>query len=186
MKYIVFLALIFIATQSCRRQAKKEQTEIYPISAILQENSKKVDSAYQSFTYLVTENSITDSTTVDNAFFNSFAKAFFTIDLTNNKFNKYYKENNFQDQSNGANGTATFTYEAIDNKAPYQTMQIAMDRGTQTYKYAFLTQFERSKDTVISKKLSWFFNKNAIIVRTFSLNGATFKTITEKLIWAKQ
>jgi hypothetical protein len=186
MKYFfIFILALSMVFTACRRKVAKEVVDIYPISAILQENAGKVDSAFKTFTYYKTQGVFKDSLVVNNAFFNDFAKQFYAVDLTADKFKTYYSEASFQDESNGAAGTATFTYNAINDKAPFGMMQIAINRKTEGYTYAFLTKTEKSGDTTISKKLSWFFNRNAMVTSTHILSGKVVKDIIERVVWNK-
>lgn len=183
MKFIIYVTLFTLSITACRRKKEEEKISIYPISAILQENAKKVDSAYKVFTHKIRIDSIVDSSQVDNQLFNKFSKNFFEIDLTKEEFNAMYKEASFQDASNGANGTASFQYDAITKDAPYTIMQIAMDRGTQNYTYAYLKKSLKKGDSTIDRKLYWYFNHNAKIIDIYYLNGKSVKTCVEEIAW---
>lgn len=179
------IATLCIIT-ACRQKTAKQKLDIYPISAILQENAKKVDSAFKTFTYYKTNLPQKDSLTVDNTFFKNFAAQFYAVDLTADKFKTQYEETNFQDESMGPAGSATFTYKAINTNAPFSSMQIAVNRATQNYIYAYLAKTEKIGDTLVNKKLSWFFTKSAIVTSTYSVNGITIKDVIEKIVWRAQ
>ncbi len=185
MKYFFCILCLALALAACRRKKDIPKIEVYPIDAILHENAGKVDSAFgnSGFTRELTIDSITTSNNVDKNFFNNFAKSFFEIDLTSKKFSDMYKENSFQDASNGTSGSASFSYTAIDKDAPYSMMQIAMDRATQNYSYAYLKKNYKKKDTSIDRHLGWYFNRNATITDVYFLNGKQVKKVVEKVIW---
>jgi hypothetical protein len=185
MKYFFCILCLGLALVACRRKNDTLKTELYPINAILHENATKVDSAFGNAGYMrvLIIDSVTVSDKVDKNYFNNFVKSFFEIDLTNKKFSDMYKENSFQDASNGANGSASFSYFAIDKNAPYSMMQIAMDRGTQNYTHAYFKKSFKKQDSSVDRHLGWYFNRNATITDVYFLQGKQVKKVVEKLIW---
>jgi hypothetical protein len=185
MKYLLYLLCLCTILIACRRKNDTPKIEVYPINAILHENTQKVDSAYgnKGFTREYTVDTVKTTNKIDKLVFNTFAKNFFEIDLTNKKFSDMYKENSFQDASNGKNGSASFSYTAIDKEAPYSIMQITMDRGTQNYSHAYLKKSYKIKDTSVDRGLGWFFNRNATITDVYYVNGKQVKKVIEKIIW---
>jgi hypothetical protein len=179
MNKVIIVAIAALALVACKGK-KKSSVRIYPITSQIAENIKLTDSLYTAFFYVVNGK---DTTPKGNAFFKEFSKKFLTVDLTSRQFDEMYKERTFNDQTNGENGTATFTYDATDAKAPYKSYFVTVDSKTQQYKSAYFEKVFMLGDTAVKQNLLWTFNEACAIITTKSIKGSLLPTVAEKLVW---
>lgn len=169
---------------SCHEKIKSrtfnnDTTLFYPASSFIENEIKDVNATPYFIYKVIKQNNIIDSTPVTLMTFNTFAKKFVSVNITDPHIKKYYKETIFHD---GSTASIIFSYATDNPDLPVQSETIMLNDVSQQVKRLFINKKLIAGDSVIFEKLSWKANESFLINRIIHARGIE-RTEETMIIW---
>jgi len=186
-KAVSFLLLFccFISFQQCKGHGDKNITytsdtvKFFPVNLYIKGQIARVDS-FATGVYKININTEHkhDSTLITKQEFKQLAQSFLTYDINDKALHKYYKENDFADETTQS---LTFNYTSLDSTLPLQSVDVLLSHDASQLKSVFYSIQENEGDSTVIEKRGWNNDRSFFINRSVQ-HGNSVPVIQQDII----
>lgn len=183
--------LVIVAALGCgqaKQSADKKETkqpDIFPITSFIEGQIHQVDSFQLPTVKYITVNGKSDSSLISLNEFRAMAQEFVRPDINSPDVSKWYKENNFADQTIKA---VTLNYTTDNKNLEIQRVDVVISASAvvnDKVRSIFMEKQRMSNDTAILKKLYWRTDKNFQIITSKQIGNQPESISIIKVEWDK-
>jgi hypothetical protein len=153
---LIFSVFYFSCNQNNKPTAEdnvdSDTTTFFQVSQYIKAEIKEVNQTPYFIYKIDIKDNKRDSTAINTATFNDLAKQFYSPDINDPKFKKYYKENVFHDQTTKS---FTISYAATNKELEVQNVEVLLEEDGKTVKRVFIRKFSNYSDSSVIEQLSW-------------------------------
>jgi hypothetical protein len=176
-KAVGFLLLFycFVAFQQCKGHGDKNVTytsdtiKFFPVNLYVQGQIARVDSfATTIYKININPGHTQDTAIITKQQFKQLAQPFLEYDISDKSLHKYYKENDFADETTQS---LTFNYTSLDSTLPLQSIDILLSHDASQLKNVFYSIQKTGGDSTVIQKTGWKNDKSFFINRSVQLGN---------------
>ncbi len=183
-------ALISCIGMACRQKPAAEQIAsgvkaadsivFYPTADLLKKEIETVDSTPYFIYRIRVRNGKKDSMPISKREFDSMARMFVAVDISDSSIKKKYKESAFDDASTES---LTLNYSTQDSGLYIRSIDLLLAEDDQHVKRIFMSTFERGGDSSVAAKLGWKPGRNFYINRLIYYANGQEVTEENRVVW---
>lgn len=141
-----------------------DTVKFFPVNLYIKGQIARVDS-FATNIYKVTmgDNHVQDTVAITKEQFKQLAQPFLQYDINDKGLHKYYKENDFADETTES---LTFNYTSLDSTLPLQSIDVLLSKDASQLKNVFYSIQKTTGDSTITEKAGWKNDKSFFINRS--------------------
>jgi len=184
MNKLVIALLIISCLWSCKNKKLDSTKAYFSVVDYLKAEVKKMDTLPLHFTKITTGDNTYDSSIITKKEFHSYAKEFLELpDIASpDKMDDYSEANDFDEVLNNV----LLMYTAKKEDEPVRSQTIMMqpdDMGNTHVKTILVSGVQSSKDSTVTKNMTWHIDKRFQIVTKTNKSGQSEKISTIMISW---
>ena len=184
---ILLLSSCVIFLQHCKGHGGEESTytsdtvKFFPVNLYIKGQIARVDSAATAIYEIHVDTAHKrDSTLITKQQFKQLAQSFLEYDISDKSLHKYYKENDFGDETTQS---LTFNYTSLDNTLPLQSIDVLLSHDASQLKSIFYSIQKNAGDSTVTEKTGWNNDKSFFINRSVQHGDRTPVIEQQIIVW---